>query len=552
MSRIRWYGPTVVLLLTVLLVMVMGPGVARRIAHTHTQARVSFIKNSLSDNPFLAELSESFRKVSQAVEPSVVAIQILARADSNPHDAIRRFFGPDKKKLDEFLEQLEDGQPSDRSRDDRYDRYAPPRPIGSGSGWVYRYQNSDDPDDYQDYIITNNHVVRNADQIKVRFHDGAEYEVQVLGTDERTDIAVLTVDASNLVPASIAEEPVQQGDMVFAFGSPLSFDFSMSQGIISATGRELGIIRVSGGGYENFIQTDAMINPGNSGGPLTNIYGEVVGMNTAIAAGGGPRTPGSGTFVGLGFAIPVEMVADIANRIIEDGEVRRGFLGISLPQQDLDERMAHTFGFQGKGVLVGQVNEGGPADRAGIKRGDIITRIDDVPTTTIAKLRSVVAGYKPGVEVAVELFRNGETKTVNVVLDEFPDMALAVKRAPDSGKTTPDAQGMSTLRKLGIAGVQDFTDQAAQQLGVEYFPAVMITSVRPNSVAAAERLQRGMLITHVMGEPVASVDDLIEQIEKHDPSQGIRISVKAWDRSSRSFLSLFIVLQLPENGFITP
>lgn len=542
MSRIRWYGPTIVLLLTVLLIMILGPAVARQIAYTHTTSRVSFVKNSLSENPFLAELSESFRKVSQVVEPSVVAIQVLARAEADPRDTVRRFFGPGNTP-DDLLDQFEDSKP----RENRYDRYAPPRPIGSGSGWVYRYHNPENPDDYQDVIITNNHVVKNADVIKVRFHDGAEYEAEVLNTDERTDIAVLTVDASNLVPTSIAREDVQQGDMVFAFGSPLSFDFSMSQGIISATGRELGIINVKGGGYENFIQTDAMINPGNSGGPLTNIYGEVVGMNTAIAAGhNGPRTPGSGTFVGLGFAIPVSMVVEIADQIITDGEVRRGFLGIALPADDLDVRMARSFGYDGRGVLVSGVNAGGPADEAGIRRGDIIIKIDDTPTPTIAGLRSLIARYKPGAEVAVELFRSGDIQTISVVLDEFPSLNASASSLPDTRDAEDPAEGMSTLRKLGIAGVQEFTDNTAEQLGVLHFPAVMVTSVRPNSVAGAERLQRGMLITHVMGEPVSNVDELVAEVEKHDPTQGIRVSVKAWDRLSREFVTQFVILQLPE------
>ena len=541
MSRIRWYGPTIVLLLTVLLVMILGPGVARQIAHTHTQSRVTFIQNSLVENPFLAELSESFRKVSQVVEPSVVAIQVLARADSDPRDTVRRFFGPNNTP-DDLLEEFR----SQRPREDRYDRYAPPRPIGSGSGWVYRYTNPDDPTDYQDYIITNHHVVRNADVIKIRFHDGAEYEAEVLNTDARTDIAVLTVKASNLVPTSIAREDVQQGDMVFAFGSPLSFDFSMSQGIISATGRELGIINVEGGGYENFIQTDAMINPGNSGGPLTNIYGEVVGMNTAIAAGNGPRTPGNGTFVGLGFAIPVDMVVEIADQIIADGSVRRGFLGIALPVDDLDQRMAQTFGYDGKGVLVSGVNADGPADKAGIQRGDIITQIDGTPTPTIAGLRNLIARFRPGTEVDVEVFREGETQTLTVTLAEFPSSAASAGPRVNPQEAEVDAEGMSTLRKLGVAGVQDFTEDTADQLGVTHFPAVMVTSVRPNSVAGAERLQRGMLITHVMGEPVANVDELVAEVEKHDPTRGIRVSIKTWDRANSEFASLFIVLQLPE------
>ncbi len=543
MSRIRWYGPTVVLLITVLLIMILGPGVARDIAYQHRNARVQVISESLKNSSFLAELSNSFRDVSQVVEPSVVAIRVLARTDNDPHELLRQL-RPD---LQEHFRDLEipDGEQTPRNND-RYDKYQPLRPIGSGSGWVYRHHDPNDPDKFQDYIITNNHVVRNADQIKVRFHDGAEYEAKVLNTDERTDVAVLTVDADDLIPAGIAKEDVQQGDIVFAFGSPLSFDFSMSQGIISATGRELGIIRVRGGGYENFIQTDAMINPGNSGGPLTNIYGEVVGMNTAIAAGNSPMTPGNGTFVGLGFAIPVDMVTGIADRIIEDGSVRRGFLGISLPAEDLDKNMAKTFGFDGDGVLVSDVNAGGPADKAGIQSGDIITKVDGQPTPTIAILRSMVADFEPGAEVEVQLFRNGDLQTVDVTLGEFPENAVAFRSQPEQQQIEEDAAGMTTLRKLGVAGLQDFTEDNAKQLGIDFIPGVKITSIRRNSYAAAERLQPGMIITHVMNKPVATIEELVDAIAEHDITEGIRVRVKTWDAASKAYVSLFIVLQLPE------
>lgn len=545
MTRIRWYGPTLVLLITVLLIMILGPGVARQIAYHQTEARVQFVRETLTDSPFLAELSNSFRKVSQVVEPSVVAIKVLARADNDPHAAIRRL-RPDLD-LEDFFRQFEQPQQQPaQPRDDRYDKYQPLTPIGSGSGWVYRHYSPGHPEEYQDYIITNHHVVRDADQIKVRFNDGAEYEAKLLNSDDRTDVAVLTVDAPDLHPAAIAQEEVQQGDIVFAFGSPLSFDFSMSQGIISATGRELGIIRVKGGGYENFIQTDAMINPGNSGGPLTNIYGEVVGMNTAIAAGNGPRSPGNGTFVGLGFAIPVNMVADIANRIIEEGAVRRGFLGISLPPEDLDTNMAATFGFEGQGVLVNDVNPGGPAERAGIRPGDIITKIDGEPTPTIAILRATVADYKPGAMVKVEYFRDDQMQTAEVTLDEFPDLSVPAGQLIQPEQPSPDALGMTTLRKLGVTGIQDFTEATAENLGVPHVPGVMITSVRRNSIAAAVRLQRGMIITDVMGQPVTTVDELVDAISQHDITQGVRVRVKTWDTATDSYLSLFMVLRLDE------
>jgi len=320
----------------------------------------------------------------------------------------------------------------------------------------------------------------------------------------------------------------------------------MSQGIISATGRELGIINTEGGGYENFIQTDAMINPGNSGGPLTNIYGEVVGMNTAIAAGRGPRTPGNGTFVGLGFAIPSDMVVDIAEQIIEVGSVRRGYMGIALPADDLDEQMAKTFGFDGEGVLVSDVEPEGPAGLAGIQRGDIITHIDGTPTPTIAGLRSLVASYKPDTVLKVELFRGGEMIDIEVTLDVFPDSPVGFRPDPSDEAAEEDAEGMTALRKLGITGLQEFTESAAMQLSIGHVPGVMITSVRRNSIAGAEGLQRGLIITHIMGEPVTTIDELTDVVAEHDPTEGIRFSIKFWDARKREFLSRFVVLELPE------
>jgi serine protease Do len=238
-------------------------------------------------------LSEAFKDVARVVEKSVVSITVYSKRP--PTGGIP----------EELLPLLPPGRaPKGNSEFDDYDV---PQQYGSGSGWIY---------DTKGHIITNNHVIDGADRIVVRFYDGSERDAKVVGVDTKTDIAVVKVKGDDLHPAKRADKPVDQGEIVFAFGSPFRFDFSMSQGIVSAKGRQLGILR-GAQGYENFIQTDAAINPGNSGGPLTNIYGEVVGMNTAIAS----RT---GAYNGLGFAIPVRMVEQVGDQLIENGKVSRG------------------------------------------------------------------------------------------------------------------------------------------------------------------------------------------------------------------------------------
>ncbi len=541
MNRIRWYGPTLVLLLTVLVTMVAGPGLVREIVWAGTDARITQIKSELSHNPTLAELSEAFRKVAVAVEPSVVHVAVASR---RPASSMRDFFD-----LEERLEEFFDMQIPGREREERgegerdpYGQYDPARPRGNGSGWVY---------DDNGHIITNYHVVKGADEITVKFSNGSEYEAEVVGYDEQTDVAVLRVDAPNLHPATTAQRDVEPGDIVFAFGSPFGFSFSMSQGIVSAKGRRIGIIGPNG--YENFLQTDAAINPGNSGGPLTNIYGEVIGMNTAIATPGGGFRSLAGGFVGIGFAIPIDMVADVADKLITTGRVSRGYLGILLPESDLDPALAKTFGFEGEGVLVKMPQPGGPADKAGVKRGDIITHIDGKEVTSIAQLRRMVASMPPGQEVELTVFRNGQTVELTVTLAEFPSSGQLARGGSRPQLDDESAKAMETLRKYGIEDVADFTEAMAERLGVEFQPGVLVTSVRRGSLAygspeAGLGIRRGMIITEVMDEPVSSVEELATEIEKHDAAEGIRISVSVWDRANREWIPDYELIQIPENG----
>lgn len=522
MNRIRWYGPTLVLLLTVIAVMVLGPWTARRITWAQTDEQVQLDREALGNSDFLETLSGSFRRVADSVKHSVVSIEVLSRREGRGArpDLFRQWpFMPDPRE-----------QPEEEQEQENFP-WDPPQQRGNGSGWVY---------DEQGHIITNNHVIARADEIRVRFSDGSSYTAEVVGTDERTDVAVLKVDGDNLHPAKLAAEPVEQGEIVFAFGSPFRFDFSVSQGIVSAKGRQLGILGRAG--YENFIQTDAAINPGNSGGPLTNIRGEVVGVNTAIAS----RT---GTYNGLGFAIPAAMVQDVADQLINEGEVRRGYLGIYI--RDLDDVARETYqreGFEGEGgVLVLDPIEGSPAADAGIQTGDIITAVNDEAVEGTDDLRNLIAGYKPGAVVELTVFRGGETITREVTLTELPNEGQLSRGGggSDDPAGPTNEQAVRTLRMLGVESVQTFTPGLAERNDLEHLPGVLVREVRPGSLAAAQGMRPGMIITGVMGTAVENAEQLTEQIDQFGPGDALRMRVAEWDAAAGTYRTQLIFLKLP-------
>lgn len=529
MNRIRWYGPTLVLLVAVVLVMVAGPYLAQQIAWAQAGARITLIRDSLSQNPSLATLSEAFRHVAEVVEPSVVHIQIEQKGGGpgeriTEEDLLRRFFGPHPFDLEPRRRRTprSDEEPDEQQEDQNLDRFNVPRVVGAGSGWVY---------DSQGHVITNHHVVKDADAITVRFQDGTERQATVVGTDPKTDIAVLKIEGGVLHPATLATEPVEQGDIVFAFGSPLGFEFSMSQGIVSAKGRQLRIL--TDGGYENFIQTDAAINRGNSGGPMTNIYGQVVGMNAAIAS----RSTG---FQGLGFAIPVSTLKHVVGQLIEDGKVSRGYLGIYIA--DLDPKLARTFGYDGTGVLVEDPIEDGPAAAAGIRRGDIITKLNGQSVQTANELRHKVAAHRPGTRLSLEVFRDGKMVDLEVTIAQLPDEVDGRGGRDGEGRSqgTDDDSGRLLLRKLGLRSVNTMDPQIAKRFGAKMVPGVLVRSVRRESAADAAGITEGQIITDVMGVKVETVDELVKELKKHDISEGVRLSVVDGD------LERFVFLELPD------
>ncbi len=486
MSRIRWYGPTLLLGATLVLAMLVGPGMVRQIARSYEQARIAQVRQGLVDNPTLSTLSEAFKDVAEVVRPSVTSISLQTR-----------------------------------------DRVAGGRLswAGGGSGWVYRYYPDfeNDPNDYQDYIITNHHVVEDAltgraEQVVVRFEDGGEYRATIVGTDDKTDVAVLRINRKGLIPAALAAEPAEQGEIVFAVGSPFQFEFSMSQGIVSATGRRLRDARVNN--YENFIQTDAAINPGNSGGPLTNVRGEVIGMNTAIAVEGNPAA----TFSGLGFAIPIDQIVNVADQLIENGEVRRGYMGVYI--NDIDFATRRELGFKGDGVLCEPV-PGGPADQAGIRLGDVITHVDGKVVDTSEALRIAVSSHPPGAEIPIRVWRDGRRLTLRMTLVEDPrevGSLIAPRRLDNPFEPQPE----SLATRVGLGRFESFTPGLAVRLGWAYTPGVLVRLIEDGSPADRERIQRMSVVTAVDGRPVNDFESFADAIDRAD-GETLRLTVKRWD-----------------------
>jgi len=484
MSRIRWYGPSLLLLVTLVLTMLLGPRLVREIARSYENARIAQVRQGLADNPTLTTLSDAFKDVATVIRPSVTSITILARGDRNSANP-------------GVLE-----------------------PISNGSGWVYRhYTDFGGPNEsHEEFIITNHHVVEKfvrgqAEQIIVRFDDGGEYHATVVGTDPQTDIAVLKIDREGLIPASVALDPAEQGEIVFAVGSPFQFDFSMSQGIVSATGRRVNDMSINS--YENYIQTDAAINPGNSGGPLVNVRGQVAGMNTAIAVTGRPES----TFSGLGFAIPVSQIMNVADQLIASGEVRRGYIGVYV--SELDYATASEMGYSGKGVLCAPAING-PAERAGFRIGDIITHIERQPVTTPDELRIAVSSHPPNTEIAVRIWRDERSRTLRITLGGSP--GFGGSRTLES-PFEPDPQ--TRAYRMGIAQMHSLTPLYAMQSRWAYTPGVLITSIVDHSPASDENIAPMTVITEVNGQLVYDVESLLLAIQQSEGDE-IRLLLKRW------------------------
>jgi serine protease Do len=337
------------------------------------------------------------------------------------------------------------------------------------------------------YILTNNHVVDHATNVKVTLGDKREFTAKVVGTDPKTDIAVVKIDASNLPLITIGDSSkVQVGDYALAIGDPFGVGQTVTMGIVSATGRShLGIED-----YEDFIQTDAPINPGNSGGALVSDRGDLIGINTAIIAHGSDGNQG------IGFAIPANLARSVMDQIVEHGKVTRAYLGI-VPQ-DVTPALAHAFGQKDtSGALVGDVSPNSPAAKSGLEKGDIILDVNGKSVVDSNGLRMAISMMAPDSTVSLKVLRNGGERDFTVKLGELPTTEASIE---------PESQGSKSA--LSGVSVQDLDAQTAQQLGL---PAnaqgVVVTKVGPNSAAAEAGLQRGDVIQEVNRKPVRSTSD---------------------------------------------
>jgi serine protease Do len=341
------------------------------------------------------------------------------------------------------------------------------------------------------YLLTNNHVIRNASSIDVLLSDKRTFKAKVVGADPQTDLAVLKIDARELPAASLGDSAtLHVGDTVMAFGNPFNLSFTVTRGTVSALGRSQGQIE----DIQNFIQTDAAINPGNSGGPLVDVRGQVVGINTAILSGNsGPG--GEGGSIGIGFAIPINMAKHVMQDIINTGKVTHGYLGvgINLVTDDLAKEFHAP---DTSGALIADVTPGGPADKAGLKNGDIIRKLNGKTIGDYAQLTVMVTEMNPGTEVTLDILRDGKPMTVRVTLGERP-----ANLAAQSGSRRGPSEG--TLRGISV---QNLTSSLRDQLQLpENVEGVVISQIDPNSPAAQVGLQEGDVIESINRQPVRNV-----------------------------------------------
>jgi len=368
-------------------------------------------------------------------------------------------------------------------------RHPERRQQGIGSGFI---MNNDG------YILTNNHVVEDAGQIKVKLANGKEFDGKIIGRDPKTDLALIKIkESADLQPLKLGNsDDLKVGNWVLAVGSPFGLEQTVTAGIVSAKGRVIG-----SGPYDNFIQTDASINPGNSGGPLINMQGEVIGINTAIIASG----------QGIGFAIPINMAKEIAPQLQKRGHVTRGLLGVTI--QDVTPELAKSLALGAtKGALVSQALPGEPADKAGIKQGDVIVNFDGRKVESSKDLPRIVAATPIGKEVAVTVIRDGKEIKLQAKIGEMEEEKSA-------GLKTP-GQPM-----LGVS-VQNLTPQVARELGLKQTAGVVVSDIESGSPAEDAGIQPGDVIESVNRKPVKNVSEFVKEVGKAKKGDGLLLLVQ--------------------------
>ncbi|HET9530692.1 MAG TPA: trypsin-like peptidase domain-containing protein, partial [Blastocatellia bacterium] len=388
----------------------------------------------------------------------------------------------------------------------------PRRQPSAGSGFIVS------PDGY---ILTNNHVVEDAERIEVTLSDSRRFRATIKGTDPNTDLAVIKIEADGLPIAILGDsDEVQQGDWVLALGSPFGLQQTVTAGIVSATGRELGSSQ-----FSRFIQTDASINPGNSGGPLVNMQGQVIGINSMIFS----PSPSGGN-VGIGFAISANTVREVFDQLVRSGKVTRGYLGVRI--DELDSPKASALGLEpNAGVLVLDVPDPDtPAAKAGIVSGDVIVAINGKQVRTPRELMKVVAAMPVGAPVTVDFIRKGESQSVTVELMERPETTTARVIVPDD-----DSGQDPNSSRLGVSG-QTITSDAADRMKLKIATGVLVLAVQPGSPASEADIRHGDIIHQVGSKEIKSVEELAEALK--EIKQGDKVAVQVERRGQMFFINV--------------
>lgn len=414
----------------------------------------------------VATVPSSFADLVERLGPAVVNIQVTKVASVADAPTMPDLDGPSSELFRRFFR-------------DRMPRPEPYRVQGSGSGVIISQEG---------YILTNHHVVERAQEVTVTTADKQVYQAQVVGRDAKTDLAVLKIEAKTALPVAPLghSADLRVGDWVVAIGNPFGLGHTVTAGIVSAKGRVLGA-----GPYDDFIQTDAPINPGNSGGPLFNMHGEMVGINTAIIAAG----------QGIGFAIPIDLARPLIPQLVQSGAVTRGYLGVSI--QSITPDLARAIQLEeGQGALVSDVVADGPAAKAGIRQGDVITDFNGQTVKDSRDLPAMVAETPVGQEVTVTLRRQGKTQEIPVTVGQLPS------EARETEEPSPAAHSQWGLQ------LQEVTPQRARQFGLAAESGVMVAGVQPGSAAERAGLQAGDIIREVNRQPVRSVQEIRAALAK--------------------------------------
>jgi serine protease Do len=426
-----------------------------------------------------------FTGIAKKATPAVVSISVKGSSKQSSYYSNDQQSDPFDFFSDDFLQRF-----FDKSRRGQVQQ---PIVTGQASGFIV---------DPEGYILTNGHVVQDMSEITVVFNDGKEYPARVIGSDADTDIALIKIEAKNLPFLKFADiEQVEVGQWVAAIGNPLGLQASLTSGVVSAKGRNnLDLTRI-----QDYIQTDAAINRGNSGGPLLNMNAEVIGMNTAIVT-----SMATGGYMGIGFAIPSNFLKTVMEELKSTGSFKRGFLGIAL--QQIDEDLAQAFGLKSKhGALIAEVTKDSPAEKAGLKQGDIIVKFNNNPITNIGSLRNAIALIKSGTKISLSILRQGRPMDVEVIVGTFSQSKPIVALVKEN--------------KLGIE-VENLNPEQRDKLGYPNEKGVLISKVDPEGPAAWAGLKKGALIIEVNQKKISTVDEFNEALQATPANKPVLFLIK--------------------------